>query len=335
EVCDKYSLVYLGGLIRRRWIEGRQRPAVAALSCERMDDNVRTFLSQRPLAAAFARGYMRHVYMPQFDAHVAVSRYIAAELQPDIRPVTVAPMGLDSAAFTRGRRTPEDRTLAFGSVGASPHAVILLYVGRLSEEKNLPLLLDLLCALPNRPDRTFHLVLVGEGPLHGWIESEARLRAPGRVHVHGHLRDRDALARCYANADLLVHPNSREPFGLVPLEAMASGLPVVLPRAGGVLEYADDDNAWLYAPSAAGLCATVMTAVADIDQRQARAARARATAARFDWTAVTDRYFDLYDAIIEASAPTRPVTRASRHRRLARTVRDRWAQWAAPQPIHR
>ena len=69
----------------------------------------------------------------------------------------------------------------------------------------------------------------------------------------GHV-DARALARLYASCDVFVHPNPREPFGIGPLEAMASGVPLVLPAAGGVLSYANADNAWLARADGPGLC---------------------------------------------------------------------------------
>lgn len=252
EVCDKYALIYLGGLIRGRWLPHRQRPAVAALTCERMDDNVETFVSRHPLARRFARWYMRHVYLPQFDAHVAVSSYAAGELPAGHRPIAIAPMGLDSSVFTVQSPTPAGRRRVFGDLGRDRRAILLLYVGRLSAEKQLPLLLDMMAALPTRQDRVFHLLVAGDGPLRPWLTERAGAVAPGRVHLLGHVTGRDALARVYANADLLVHPNAHEPYGLVPLEAMASGLPVVLPRAGGVLEYATDGKCLADCPAGGG-----------------------------------------------------------------------------------
>ena len=59
--------------------------------------------------------------------------------------------------------------------------------------------------------------------------------------------DRDALAGILANADAFIHPNPREPFGIAPLEAMASGLPLVATETGGVTTYASDETAWLAA----------------------------------------------------------------------------------------
>lgn len=326
EVCDKYSLVYLGGLIRARWLPGRQRPAVSALSCERMDDTVDTFLSRWGLAGRFARWYMRHVYLPQFDGHVAVSQYTASELQGQIRPVTVAPMGLDVEAFAAAARTDEMRRAVFGPVGGDPLATILLYVGRLSTEKGLPLLLNTMAALPSGPRRVFHLALAGDGPLRPWVEQAAQRLAPGRVHLLGHLADRATLAHCYANADLLVHPNAREPFGLAPLEAMAAGLPVVLPRAGGVLEYATDANAWLAAPRPSAMATAIVSAMTRAGERARRARRASVTASAHDWRTVTAEYFRIYDWMIEASAPTRPVTP------VGWLLRRRRSPSAVPQP---
>ena len=51
-----------------------------------------------------------------------------------------------------------------------------------------------------------------------------------------------------ANADAFIHPNPREPFGIAPLEAMASGLPLVAPSSGGVMSYATEESAWLAPP---------------------------------------------------------------------------------------
>ena len=76
---------------------------------------------------------------------------------------------------------------------------------------------------------------------------------------------------------------------------MASGVPVVVPRAGGVLTYANDGNAWLAEPDAASLAAAVLTAVASPDP--ARLARASVTAAAYDWSIVGPRIFETYDAL--------------------------------------
>jgi Glycosyltransferase Family 4 len=77
EICDKYSLAPLAWLLRSAMAE---RPTLVGFSSERMDDNVAAWVSGRRLALRAARRYMRHVYVPPFDAHLANSDYTAGEL---------------------------------------------------------------------------------------------------------------------------------------------------------------------------------------------------------------------------------------------------------------
>jgi hypothetical protein len=79
EVCDKYSLCYLAGMIRKGWLRGVRRPVLVGLSCERMDDNVESYLRLGSLGRKLADIYMRRIYVPQFDSHLANSHYTADE----------------------------------------------------------------------------------------------------------------------------------------------------------------------------------------------------------------------------------------------------------------
>src|SRR5215472_13476890 len=80
ECCDKYTMIYMAALLRRGWFLDGYRPTVVGLSCERMDENVAHYLSARPKAAWLARFYMKHLYFPMFDHHIAVSPHVAGEL---------------------------------------------------------------------------------------------------------------------------------------------------------------------------------------------------------------------------------------------------------------
>jgi alpha-1,6-mannosyltransferase len=317
EVCDKYSLCYLACLIRRRWFAGARRPALIGLSCERMDDNVAAFVSARATVRSLSRWYMRHIYVPQFDGHVAVSSYAADELIGGPREVRIAPLGLDVATFARAERSPSERQRVFGAIGAEPDTVLLLYAGRLSREKNIPLLLQTLDVLTRAGQQRFRLVFAGDGPLRAWLRAEALRRMPVRIHLLGHVADAGTLSACYANADVVLHPNPREPFGIAPLEAMASGAPLVVPMSGGVRQYATADNAWLADAEPGAFAQAVRDLLACPGLRAARIANGRCTARAHDWDLVTARYFELYDDIYSRSAATRPVTerRAARLRR--------------------
>src|SRR5262249_54707791 len=111
EVCDKYTLNYLGVVLRRRWLLGRQdRPAVIGLSCERMGGNVGRDVSTSPLLKSLCRVYMKWLYFPMFDHHIVVSQHAAGELRDASRGhsvrrgVWVRSMGADCDLFRPERR---------------------------------------------------------------------------------------------------------------------------------------------------------------------------------------------------------------------------------------
>lgn len=121
---------------------------------------------------------------------------------------------------------------------------------------------------------------------------------PGKIIQLGHL-DKELLADYYANADIFVHPNPREPFGIGPLEAMASGVPTVAPNAGGILSYANNDNAWLVEPNGKAFSAAIREIVENTELRESKVARALETARRNTREASTDNLLAAYDKMYE------------------------------------
>jgi alpha-1,6-mannosyltransferase len=299
EICDKFALPYLAAMLRKRWHPRVPRPVLAALTCDRLDDNVAAFLTGHRAGRAFAHWYLRHVYGPPFDVHVAISEYTASELRaalPD-RPagfVRVCPMGVDAERFGPQHASVTLRADLLRRTGGTPDDVLVLYAGRVSPEKNIELLVSALRELTLGGGRDFRLAIAGEGPLMGWLREQQRGVLQGRIHLLGNL-DPDALAGHYASCDVFVHANPREPFGIGPLEAMASGVPVVLPAAGGVLEYATTSNAWLSEPDATAYANAIRAAA---NGNPDRIAAARETAQRFTWARATRCYFALYDELI-------------------------------------
>src|SRR5262249_22785727 len=116
----------------------------------------------------------------------------------------------------------------------------------------------------------------------------------------GHLMNRKELAEVYANCDAFLHPNPREPFGIAPLEAMAASLPLLAPKSGGVLSYADETNSWLVEAEAESFARGVREIFANPAVRKDRLARARWTAEQLSWERVTGEFFDLYDELYRA-----------------------------------
>lgn len=313
EICDKYTLPYVAALVRRGFMPAVPRPTLVGLSCERMDDNVEAYLSRGALPRRLASAYMRHIYGPPFDAHLANSEYTADELRHalwdrDTGFIRVCTMGVDFQGFGPAHRNRALRRSLLEQCGGTPDSVLLLYAGRVSPEKNVGLLLDVMTRL-SRPlewsggaVHDFRLVVAGDGPLMSALAGEAAARLGTRIHFLGDVPDRARLAALYASADVCVHPNPREPFGIAPLEAMASRVPVVLPSAGGVLSYAHPGNAWLAAPDAASFAYAIRSAATD--PMPSRLAEARETARRHDWDTVAARHFALLETIDRARRRT-------------------------------
>ena len=300
EICDKYTLPYLGGLLRERWVHDlKWRPTVVGLSCERMDENFNAYLFRGLGGKAFVRAYMKWLYFPMFDHHITVSRHTAGELEVAARGhkvrrgVWVEPMGVDFDRFSPARRDPQKRRALAESAGGDDDSVLLLYAGRLAVEKNVSLLPAMMQRLP----REYRLLIAGSGTLREELEKQAQALAPGRVHFLGHVDGRDALADLYANSDMFVHPNPAEPFGIAPLEAMASGLPLVAPHSGGLTAYANPENAWLVEPSARSFAAAVIDVRENSEARVRKTAAARSTAEHHRWESVTERFFLLYEEL--------------------------------------
>jgi phosphatidylinositol alpha 1,6-mannosyltransferase len=101
------------------------------------------------------------------------------------------------------------------------------YVGRLTAEKNVRLLAQIEHALLTRGHRDFRIVVVGDGAEEKWLRKNMR-----QAEFTGVLTGRD-LSRAFANMDLFVFPSETDTFGLVVLEALASGVPAVVSSVGG------------------------------------------------------------------------------------------------------
>lgn len=158
--------------------------------------------------------------------NLAPSRITQQELRAHaVRRVKVWGRGVNTQLFNPNQRTAEWRAKL---TGGQPHAPLLLYVGRLSPEKRVQWLRPVLESLPQA-----RLAVVGDGPQRAELEN---LLGSERTVFTGYLRG-EVLARAYAAADIFVFPAANETLGNVVLEAMASGLPVVAPRSGGLLDH--------------------------------------------------------------------------------------------------
>ncbi|MEO8042488.1 MAG: glycosyltransferase [Acidobacteriota bacterium] len=326
EVTDKYTLSLIGVMIRTNSFKKLGRPILVHFSCERMDDNVGSFLTRGSLGQWFARRVIGNYTLPNFDYHIANSSYTAEEFYeslaagknesrsdsflnwcwrffkaprvPSAERIFVCPRGVDSVLFSPARKSDDVKREMRERIQTPPEATVLLYAGRISPEKNIGLLIELMKILSTDPNNDFRLLVAGAGPQSDWLAAQGDKYAPGRIKLLGHL-DKETLADYYANADVFVHPNPKEPFGIAPLEAMASGVATVAPNAGGILSYATNDNAWLVEPDAEEFASAIREIVSDPALRDRKIANALATARANTREASTDRLFATYDEIYE------------------------------------
>jgi glycosyltransferase involved in cell wall biosynthesis len=217
----------------------------------------------------------------------ALEGRLAAEFAPSEK-LRVIPPGIDLAAW---KNPDADRTDGLGL----PEEYFL-FVGRIAPNKGLPYLVDALAALDGNSARP--LVLMGRdwGERPSLLE-RARARGVGdRVRFLGHVDDPAQYRGVIRRASALVLPSEWEAFGLVLLEAMAAGTPVVATAVGGVPEVLDEGRAGRLVPygDPVALESALRAVVGDPDatRRLARAASERVRS--YDWSETVTRLRALY-----------------------------------------
>ena len=192
------------------------------------------------------------------------------------------PGGVDCDRFHPGRVSQEMRArLSEGH----PESPLLLYVGRLSAEKGIEGIRPILEAHPEA-----RLALVGDGPHRKALASHF---AGLPVFFAGFLHGND-LAAAFASSDIFVMPSRTETLGLVVLEAMSSGLPVVAARAGGIPEMIEDGVSGNLFDDELDAISAIGELIGSSERRKALGAVARARACDHSWTAATRLLLEHY-----------------------------------------
>ena len=224
----------------------------------------------RRLSAPLWQG-MRALLAP-FDATFVAGNVQATRLRAvGVRDVVHVPLGVDGHSFCPRQRDEARRLELLGN--APEGALLLVGVGRFAIEKRWDVVIDAFRRLRARHEAV--LVLFGDGPERAGLER----RAPPGVRFAGFDKDRARLGRSLAAADILVHGCPCETYGLGVAEAVACGLPVVVPDAGGAAESTDPSCAEIYASNDSAACAAAIERLLIRDPGELRA-RARDVAAR-------------------------------------------------------
>lgn len=245
-----------------------------------------------------ARRYVRELYS-RFAATIVPSPALADVLQAwGVQNTELGELGVDTRIF-HPQADAGERAEVRRSLGISENSILLLYVGRLSTEKNVTTMFEAFSMLAAEPggDR-YTLLVTGDGPDRRHLGTLCEGCANARWLPYQ--SDGRQLARLYRSADLFVHPGVQETFGLVALESQACGTPVVGIRGS----YMDriiftDQKHWARENSPKAL-ADAIRRVARRDTAADGVEAAVRVRQSYDWDHVFARLFDVYGKVARA-----------------------------------
>ncbi len=272
-------------------------------------------------AMDLSRRYVRSLYN-RFERTIVPSPALGELLtQWGVHNVATTDLGVDATVF---RPQPEANAMVRSELGIPLNCTLLLYVGRLAQEKNTHTLFAAFRLLTRAHPGRFHLLIVGDGlqrkelkalqaevggqmsevgrgsgvpPLFDFRPPTSDLRLPSLpLSWISYCEEPARLAQLYAAADFFVHPGIQETFGLVTLEAQACGTPVIGIRGSYMDRIILSDQAhWARENSPQALA----TAIAETASAHPRAEHLhRAVSSQYSWPEVFRRLFALYDQVI-------------------------------------
>jgi D-inositol-3-phosphate glycosyltransferase len=216
-------------------------------------------------------------------------------------PISVIPGGVDLEHFR-----PRPRLKARAALGVPPDQNVLLFVGRIQRLKGLEILLR---AFAQLSDLDARVVIVGGQPSTALETREItrlkhlaqRIGVGARVDFGGAV-SHERLPLYYAAADVTVMPSSYESFGLVAVESLACGTPVVATRVGGLASIVRDGETGLLVPwrDPALFAERLRALLSDAALRARLAAAARDSVLRYGWERIADEHLALYDEVLSA-----------------------------------
>lgn len=287
--CATESVLGWGG---RRWALRNRRPLITSFHT-----NFPAYAGEYRLGAAAPLGWklLRHFHAPAERTFCPSADTLTELTARGFHPrLSIWSRGVDAHAFN-----PDRRNQAFREEVAPGAEVLLIYVGRLAGEKRLDVLMDAFISVRNRASVRVGLLMVGDGPLGPRLRERG---VPG-VHFLGFLSG-ETLGRAYASGDVFAFPSDTETFGNVALEAMASGLPVVAVRKGGVKEVVDHGRTGLLVePRDPMAMADALLSLVEAPARRHRMAQeARAEALTRTWPRILDEVVEGYHLAAEGVA---------------------------------
>ncbi len=290
----------LGALFADRWgvpmvsmfhTLARVKNRVAESAAER-EQEVRFEIERRTMAAS-----ERVIAATEIDRREIIRHY------GSLAPIRVIPGGVDLELFR-----PRPMTYARAELGLAPLQRVLLFVGRIQRLKGLEVLLRAFALLKEADTR---VLVVGGQPTTAQESREiarlqrltARLGIADQVTFGGAV-PHERLPLYYAAADVTVMPSSYESFGLVAVESLACGTPVVATRVGGLTSIVRDGETGFLVPwrDPALFAERIRTLLGEPALRRKMMASARESVERYSWQRIADEHLALFDEVLAARA---------------------------------
>lgn len=231
---------------------------------------------------AILRKYIK-TYYRKCDLVLTVSEYNKEQLEKLIhKEVAIFSRGVDITNFNPSKRKPDFKK--------QYQSVLALYVGRISVEKNIQILINI---FKDRDD--LRLILVGDGP----YREEMQKRLPSAVFT-GPVYDREKLAQIYSSCDFFLFPSETETFGQVITEALSSGLPVVVSDKGASHEQVTHGEDGFIYNNESELREQINFLTFNEPGRRKMGEKARASVLRHSWDSVFNRLMCQYQMLLSS-----------------------------------
>lgn len=279
------------GLFGRRWAIRRRRPLATSFHTD-FPRYARHYLGE--WAVRPTRAWLRWFHQPALTTQTPSAATKDELLAMGIRRATVWGRGVDARLFHPGRRSAERR----GALGVRPDQLLVLHVGRLAVEKDVETLVRSMQLVREQLGDRAAFCVAGDGPRAAFVRRGLPFaRHPGFIQ-------RERLADLYADSDVFLFPSPTETFGLVTLEAMASGLPVIGAEAGGIVENIQPGVTGELIPpgNAAGFATAIIDLANDAGHLRAMRQATRAFAERRDWSRELEVLEMTYERLAERSS---------------------------------